>query len=87
MQCIVRLIALYGLSPATLAHCRALRLEAGRLWTDLGALHAQARAQGRCLSAGKLEQATKGGQYALRSQGVQELYQKFAANVATAAEL
>jgi putative transposase len=34
-----------------------------------------------------LERATKGGQYALHSQSVQALCQKFAANVATATEL
>jgi putative transposase len=64
-----------------------VRAEAGRLWTDLVRLHAQVRAQGRWLSAGELEQATKGGQYALHSQSVQALCQKFAANVATAGEL
>ena len=72
---------------ATLAQCQALRAEAGRLWTDLVTLHAQARAQGQWLSAGELEQATKGGQYALHSQSVQALCQKFAANVETATEL
>jgi putative transposase len=50
-------------------------------------LHAQARAQGQWLSASDLEQATKGGQYALHSQSVQALCQKFAANVETATEL
>src|SRR5215831_16884419 len=86
-QCVVRLVALRGLSPAVLAQCQALRAKAGRLWTDLLTLHAQARAQGRWLSAGELEQATKGGQYALHSQSVQALCQKLAANVATASEL
>ena len=59
---VVRLIALRGLSPARLAQCQAVRAEAGRVWTDLLTLHAQARAQGRWLGAGELEQATKGGQ-------------------------
>ncbi len=86
-SCVVRLTSLRGLSPAIHAQCQALRQEAGRLWTDLVTLHAQARAQGRWLSAGELEQATKGGQYALHSQSVQALCQKFAANVATAGEL
>jgi hypothetical protein len=42
--CVVRLIPLRGLAPALLAQCQALRAEAGRLWTDLVTLHAQARA-------------------------------------------
>ena len=61
-QCVVRLVALRGLSSAQRSHCQALRAEAGRLWTDLLTLHAQVRAQGRWLGAGELEQATKGGQ-------------------------
>ena len=60
--CVVRLVALPGLSPASLAQCQALRAEAGRLWTDLVTLVTQARAAGRWLFAGDLEQATKGGQ-------------------------
>jgi putative transposase len=86
-QCVVRLVALRDLSPATRAQCQALRVEAGRLWTDLVTLHTQAREQGQWLGAGALEQATKGGQYALHSQSVQALCQKSAANVATAQEL
>jgi putative transposase len=80
-------MALHGLSAAQLAQCQALRAEAGRLWTDLVTLLMQARAEGRWLSAGALEQATKGGQYALHSQRVQALCQRFAANVETATEL
>jgi putative transposase len=72
---------------AQLPQGEALRQEAGRLWTELVTLHAQARARGQWLSAGALEQATKGGQYALHSQRVQALCQKFAANVDTATEL
>ena len=63
--CVVRLVALRGLSPATLAQCQALRAEARRVWTDLLILPAQARLQERWRSAGALEQATKGGQDAL----------------------
>jgi hypothetical protein len=61
-QCVVRLVALRGLSPAALVQCQALRAEAGRWWTDLLGLHTQAHMQRRWLSAGDLEQATKGGQ-------------------------
>jgi putative transposase len=86
-QCVVRLVAVHGLSAAQLSQCQALRAEAGRLWTDLLGQHADARLQGRWLSVGDLEQATKGGQYALHSQSVQALCQKFAANVDTATEL
>ena len=86
-QCVVRLIPLRGLSAVPLSQCQALRAEAGRLWTDLLTLHAQARLQGRWLSAGELEQTTKGGQYALHSQSVQALCQKLAANVETATAL
>jgi putative transposase len=86
-QCVVRLVALRALAPATSVQCQALRAEAGRLWTDLLTLHAQARLQGRWLSAGELEQMTKGGQYTLHSQSVQALCQKLAANLETATEL
>ena len=50
---LVRLVALRGLSSATLVQCQALRAEAGRMWTDLVRLHTQARAQGQWLSAGE----------------------------------
>jgi putative transposase len=86
-QCVVCLLSLRGLSAAQLSQCQTLRAEAGQLWTDLVALHTRAREHGQWLSAGELEQATKGGQYALHSQSVQALCQKFAANVATATEL
>lgn len=85
--CLVHLMALRHLPPALLAQCLALRQEAGRRWTALVGMHAQARLQGQWLTAGELEQATKGGQYALGSQTVQALCQRLAANVATTTEL
>jgi putative transposase len=86
-QCVVRLLPLRGLSLSTLAQCQTLRTEAGRLWTDLVRLHAEGRANGPWLNASDLEQATKGRQYVLHSQTIQALCQKFAANLATAADL
>jgi putative transposase len=86
-QCVVRLVASRGLSAATRAQSQALRAEAGRWWTTLVSWHAQACTQGQWLSAGDLEQATKGGRYALHSQSVQALCQKVAATVETATEL
>ena len=85
--CVVHLVVLHRLAEALLAQCQALRQEAGRLWADLVQMHAAARAQGTWLTAGDLEKATKGGQYALGSQTVQALCQKFAANVDTATAL
>ena len=52
---VVRLVALHGLSLSMQVQCQALRAEAGRLWADLVTLHAQARADGRWLSAGELD--------------------------------
>jgi hypothetical protein len=86
-QCVVRILPLRGLSQSTLTRCQTLRQEAGRLWSDLVQLHADGRAISHWLGASDLEQATKGGQYALHSQTVQALCQKFAANVATASAL
>src|SRR5215470_7018189 len=86
-QRVVRLLAVRGISPSTLAQYQALRAEAGRLWTALVQLHAQARARGQWLSAGDLEPATKGGQYALHRQSVQAPCQTLAAKVATAVAL
>ena len=57
-QCVVRLVALRGLSPATLLHCQALRGEAGQVWTDLVTLLTQSRTEGRRLSAGEFEQGS-----------------------------
>jgi putative transposase len=87
--CVVRLapLRLTSLSATTRAQCEALRIEAGRLWTVLVRLHADGRAQGQWLTAGDLEKATKGGLYALHSQSIQALRQKFAANVAATTAL
>jgi putative transposase len=86
-RCVARLMALRGLSVAQLAQYQALRVEAKRLWTDLAALHSVARAHGRWRSAGGLERATKGGQYAPHSQSAQALCRKSAATVQMATAL
>ena len=80
-QCVVRLVALRGLSLATLLQRQALRQAAGRWGTDLLTFQAQTRAQGQWLSAAALEQATKGGQSALDRQSVCTLAQTLAATV------
>ena len=87
-QCIVRLVALRG---SRRRHARPVSgvARGGRTPLD-GFGHPpcpRARPGTVALSAGELEQATKGGQYALHSQSVQALCQKFAANVETATEL
>ena len=80
-QCVVRLVALRGLSLATLLQRQALRQAAGGWGTDLLTFQAQTRAQGQWLSAAALEQATKGGQSALHRQSVCTLAQTLAATV------
>ena len=86
-ECRVHLVMLRHLPATTLAQCQTLRQEAGRLWTGLVAMHAQARLAGQWLQAGELEKATKGGQFALGSQTAQALCQKLAANIATTTQL
>jgi putative transposase len=85
--CVVHLIRLARLPESTRQQCLALCQEAGRIWTDLVQTHTQGRSQEIWLDAGDLEKVTKGGQYALGSQTVQALCQKFAANVDTATAL
>jgi putative transposase len=66
-----------------LAHCEALRREAGRCWSDLVAAHVASRG-GKWLSERELKSLTKGGRYRLHSQSVQALAEKLIANVDTA---
>ena len=53
-QCVVRLVALRGLSPAQRSQCQALRAEAGRLWAGLVRLHTQARSAGAVAGRGRV---------------------------------
>ena len=46
-ECRVHLVMLRHLPATTLAQCQTLRQEAGRLWTGLVAMHAQARLAGQ----------------------------------------
>jgi|SRR5579859_4258294 len=73
------------LNAAQMAHCQALRREAGRCWTALVQAHLASRA-GLWLDEGALKTQFK-GQFALHSQTVQALAEKLIANVETAREL
>ena len=86
-QCVVRLVALRGLSAAQLSQCQTVRAEAGHHWTDLVTVLTQRRTEGRWRDAGEREQATTGGQYPLHSQSVQALCQKRDSPVETASAL
>jgi hypothetical protein len=88
--CVVGLIPLRRLCPATLAQSAALRREAGRCWTDLVAAHQPTRATGHGLSRRELEQRGAAGgagePYALHRQTIQALAQQLDANRATATD-
>ena len=68
--------------------CKTLRLEAGRCWTDIVALHKASRKKKKhWLDESKLKKKTKGGKYNLHSQSIQALCEKLIANVDTASSL
>jgi putative transposase len=85
-RCVVHLVPLRGPSPAQVASCAALRAEAGRCWKQLVDTHRAGREQGHWYSVRELEQLVA-GQFALHSQTLQALAQKFDANLQTAQEL
>jgi len=83
--CIVRIISLRGLNIMQMELCSSLRREAGRCWTDMLHAHIESRSS-KWLNSGDLEKLTK-GMYALHSQTIQALAQKFDDNCKTAREL
>ena len=83
--CMVRIIPLRGLNKSQMALCSSLRREAGRCWTDILHAHIESRS-GKWLAAGDLEKLA-GGMYALHSQTIQALAQKFDDNCKTARQL
>lgn len=83
--CVVRIIPLRGLNKAQLELCGLLRREAGRCWTDMLHAHIGSRSS-KWLKAGDLEKLAK-GMYALHSQTIQALAQKFDDNCKTAHQL
>jgi len=83
--CVVRIIPLRGLNKTQKELCSSLRREAGRCWTDILHAHIESRS-GKWLKAGDLEKLAK-GMYALHSQTIQALAQKFDDNCKTARQL
>ena len=83
--CMVRIIPLRRLNKSQMALCSSLRREAGRCWTDILHAHIESRS-GKWLKAGDLEKLAK-GMYALHSQTIQALAQKFDDNCKTARQL
>lgn len=83
-QLVVQIVHL-RLSAAQMAHCAALRREAGRAWTTLLAAHRASR-DSTWLTEAALKREFK-GQFALHSQTVQALAEKLIANVETARDL
>src|SRR5215472_2776009 len=84
----VRIYRLKGLAPATRERLRAAQMEAARVWNLCCQRHQDARL-GHLPWPGRdeLQQATKGGQFALHSQSIQMLCHQFLANVETTRQL
>jgi putative transposase len=82
----VEVIHLRGLSKSQEGLCYALRLEAGRCWTDIVQAHVASRGNEKWLKCEEIEKQFK-GKYALHSTCVQGLGQKLKANIATARQL
>ncbi len=84
----VRIYRLKGLTPPTRERLRAAQMEAARVWNVCRELHQDARL-GYLPWPGRdaLQQATKGGQFALHSQSIQMVCHQFLANVETTRQL
>lgn len=82
----VETIHLRGLSKKQEELCFALRLEAGRCWTDMVQAHVASRGDKKWLKCEDIEKQFK-GKYVLHSTCIQGLAQKLKANIATARQL
>lgn len=82
----VETIHLRGLSKNQEDLCFALRLEAGRCWTDMVQAHVASRENKKWLKCADIEKQLK-GKYALHSTCIQGLVQKLKANISTARQL
>ncbi len=84
----VRIYRLKGLAPPTRARLRAAQLEAARVWNVCCERHQDARQRHQPWpDRDALQQATKGGQFALHSQSIQMVCHQFLANVETTRQL
>jgi putative transposase len=84
----VRIYRLKGLAPPTRERLRAAQREAARVWNVCCQRHQDARLRHQPWpDRDELQQATKGGQFALHSQSIQMLCHQFLANVETTRQL
>ncbi len=84
----VRIYRLKGLAPPTRARLRAAQLEAARVWNVCCERHQDARLRHQPWpDRDALQQATKGGQFALHSQSIQMICHQLLANVETTRQL
>jgi putative transposase len=84
----VRIYRLGGLAPSTRQRLQAAQMEAARVWNVCRQRHQDARLQQRPWpDRDELQQATKGGQFALHSQSIQMVCHQFLANVETTRQL
>ena len=84
----VRIYRLKGLAPPTRARLRAAQMEAARVWNVCCERHQDARLRLQPWpDRDALQQATKGGQFALHSQSIQMTCHQFLANVETTRQL
>ncbi len=84
----VRIYRLGGLAPSTRQRLQAAQMEVARVWNVCRQRHQDARLQQRPWpDRDELQQATKGGQFALHSQSIQMVCHQFLANVETTRQL
>src|SRR5258708_12508520 len=84
----VRIYRLGGLAPSTRQRLQAAQMEVARVWNVCRQRHQDARLQQRPWpDRDELQQATKGGQFALHSQSIQMICHQLLANVETTRQL